>query len=35
MIKAEADGLGKNKGVSTLEKDFFRSEVLVNMQNMI
>lgn len=35
MIKVGADDLGENKGVSTLEKYFFRSEVLVNMQKSI
>lgn len=35
MIKVGVDELGENKGVSTLGKYLFRSEVLVNRQNVI
>lgn len=35
IIKVGADGLGKSKGVSTVEQFFSRSGILVNMQNII
>lgn len=35
MIKVRAYGLGKSKGVSTVEQCFSRPGVLVNMQNII